>query len=146
MKTRYQFYHEGLDLRGAKGTAIYSFIFGEVIAWGCFGNYGKTILIKQILEEKSKIQKVFLLAHLSSYGTGIKKGLKIAPGDIIAYAGNFGGNWSCHLHISYYHNSKITANTLDDIYRQLAESNNGRLKYLRNPLNYKGEKDKNTRI
>ena len=57
-----------------------------------------------------------------------------------------GGNWSCHLHISYYHNSKITANTLDDIYRQLAESNNGRLEYLRNPLNYKGEKDKNVRI
>ena len=142
LKTRYQFYHEGLDLRGAKGTAIYSFIFGEVIAWGCFGNYGKTILIKQILEEKSKIQKVFLLAHLSSYGTGIKKGLKIAPGDIIAYAGNSGGNRPVHLHISF---GKIATEKLKEsssyreIYKEL-ENN------INNPLYHSAKKNTNRSI
>lgn len=141
LKTRYQFYHEGVDLRGDKGTAIYSFIFGEVIAKGWLSSYGNVLILNQI-----NTKNYYLLAHLSSYGDGISIGKIISPGKVVAKVGNSGGNWSCHLHISYYHNSKITANTLDDIYRQLAESNNGRLKYLRNPLNYKGEKDKNARI
>lgn len=141
LKTRYQFYHEGVDLRGDKGTAIYSFIFGEVIAKGWLSSYGNVLILNQI-----NTKNYYLLAHLSSYGDGISIGKIISPGKVVAKVGNSGGNWSCHLHISYYHNSKITANTLDDIYRQLAESNNGRLEYLRNPLNYKGEKDKNARI
>ena len=39
------FTHEGVDFRGKEGTEIKSFIYGTVLAYGTFGNYGRTIFI-----------------------------------------------------------------------------------------------------
>jgi len=49
---------------------------------------------------------VFLIAHLSSYAAGIKVGMKVAPGDVIAKAGASGNGvddaWNAHLHVTYF--------------------------------------------
>lgn len=62
--------------------------------------------------------------------------MKIAPGDIIAYAGNSGGNWPVHLHISF---GKIATEKLKEsssyreIYKEL-ENN------INNPLYHSAKK------
>jgi len=95
------FYHEGVDFNAAADTEVKSFIFAEVIAYGWFGAYGRTIFLK-----KTNGKGVFLIAHLSSYAAGIKVGMKVAPGDVIAKAGASGNGvddaWNAHLHVTYF--------------------------------------------
>ena len=104
--------HEGVDLRGAVGTEIKSFIYGDVLTYGQFGSYGRTVFI--VNKEKTG---VYLLAHLSEYNTSILDKKKIAPGDIIGKVGtsgpadengNIDGKYDAHLHISFKIVSKDT--------------------------------------
>lgn len=151
IRERYKFFHEGIDLRGTwdkekpkvKGTEIYSFIFGEIIAFGKHDNYGNSIIIK-----KENYNDYYLLAHLSYYMDEIKIGKKISPGDIVGYVGGSGASslsaYSPHLHISFYNSANVTKKTLWEIYNELeSKDENNNFNYLRNPIRHKGEKDLN---
>lgn len=100
------FTHEGIDFRGKEGTEIKSFIYGDVLTYGQFGSYGRTVFI--VNKEKTG---VYLLAHLSEYNTSILDKKKIAPGDIIGKVGtsgpadgngNIDGKYDAHLHITFF--------------------------------------------
>lgn len=104
------FTHEGLDFRGTTGTEIKSFIYGEVIAYGHFDFYGRTVFITN--REKTGI---YLLAHLSEYNISILDKKTIVPGDVIGKVGTSGpadengkidGKYEAHLHVSYFTVSK----------------------------------------
>lgn len=97
----FSFYHEGLDIPANIDTEIKSFIYGEIIAWGWRPSYGRCTFI---LDHTKRF--LYLLAHQHKYMTGIKKGLKIAPGDTVGYVGGSGStketNYGNHLHITKY--------------------------------------------
>lgn len=144
-KSRYKFFHEGVDFRGNSLTDIYSFIFGEVIAKGWIDSYGNVLIIKH-----AKTDDYYLLAHISSYNTGIEKGKLISPGDKLAKVGCTGGNYAEHLHISYYHEiseNLSNINSITNIYNKLEKTDeNGKYIHLRNPFEKRGKKDDNQRI
>lgn len=144
-KSRYKFFHEGVDFRGSSTTDIYSFVFGKVIAKGWIDNYGNVLIINHL-----NTNDYYLLAHLSVYEADIQKGKMIAPGDKLAKVGNTGGNYAEHLHISYYHNvSNLNEElSIKKIYEHLESYNNETKSfiYLRNLFNKDGEKNENERI
>lgn len=97
--------HTGVDLAGAEGTPIYSFIEGKVWATSYMGNkingyenggksYGRIMLIK------GNNGRLYLLAHLSKYKKA--KGDSVAPGEVVAYVGNSGGSKGGHLHLEVF--------------------------------------------
>ena len=99
------FTHEGVDFRGKEGTEIKSFIYGTVLAYGTFGNYGRTIFIRN-----SESTGIYLLAHLQGYNRPVlDKGI-ITPGTLVGYVGTSGpekdgtidGKYDAHLHITFY--------------------------------------------
>ena len=131
-RTKHYFYHEGLDLRGPQSRDIHSLVFGQVLAYGIYNNYGKSILIKRT----SRKRGVYLIAHLSKYSDFIKKGVMITPGDIVGQCGGTGANgensWTPHLHITYYDFDNTALNTNDSIAQVLAQISDST---IRNPLN-----------
>ena len=97
--------HTGVDLAGADGTPIYSFIQGTVWATSYIGNkingydkggrsYGRVMLIK------GNNDRLYLLAHLSEYKKAA--GDSVAPGEVVAYVGNSGGSKGGHLHLEVF--------------------------------------------
>ena len=104
-KTYEVFTHEGVDFRGKEGTEIKSFIYGTVLAYGTFGNYGRTIFIRN-----SEATGIYLLAHLQGYNKPVlDKGI-ITPGTLVGYVGtsgpekdgNIDGKYDAHLHVTYF--------------------------------------------
>lgn len=112
-------YHEGVDfsgfwVEGQKGTEIKALINCEVLAWGWYGGYGKTIFFKN-----SDGIGLYLLGHLSEYPENITKNKKYFRNQVVGYVGASGHGkvnyWKGpHLHLSYYHylvNKKIMEGT-----------------------------------
>lgn len=112
-------YHEGVDFTGywvdgQKGTEIKALINCEVLAWGWYGGYGKTIFFKN-----SDGIGLYLLGHLSEYPENITKNKKYFRNQVVGYVGASGHGkmdyWKGpHLHLSYYHylaNRKIIEGT-----------------------------------
>lgn len=95
------FFHKGLDFHGNDKHDIISLINGEVLAWGWYGSYGRTIFVGH-----SSGEGVYLLAHLKSYNETVLKKTKIRPWDVMGIVGGSGngedGNYNTHLHLSYY--------------------------------------------
>ena len=97
--------HTGVDLAGADGTPIYSFIQGTVWATSYIGNkingydkggrsYGRVMLIK------GNNDRLYLLAHLSEYKKAA--GDSVVPGEVVAHVGNSGGSKGGHLHLEVF--------------------------------------------
>lgn len=142
--------HEGVDFRGAVGTEIKSFIYGDVLTYGQFGSYGRTVFI--VNKEKTG---VYLLAHLSEYNTSILDKKKIAPGDIIGKVGtsgpadengNIDGKYDAHLHLTFFQ-----INVSSDIPNFIKKEKDGILKSgvkydnnkRRNPFDHLSKKKSN---
>lgn len=144
------FTHEGVDFRGAVGTEIKSFIYGEVLTYGHFGSYGRTVFITD--QYKSGI---YLLAHLSEYNNSILDKKKIIPEDVIGKVGTSGpadengkidGKYDAHLHLTYFH-----INVSSDIPNFIKKEKDGSLKAgvkydnnkRRNPFDHLSKKKSN---
>jgi murein DD-endopeptidase MepM/ murein hydrolase activator NlpD len=87
--------HKGVDLAAPTGTRIKASGDGEVEFMGVKGGYGNVIVLKH----PNGIKTVY--GHLSRFSEAIRKGDKVAQGDIIGYVGMSGLATGPHLHYEF---------------------------------------------
>ncbi len=92
--------HTGTDFAAPKGTPIMASGDGRIIKAGWCGGGGNCVKIKH----NSKYQTVY--AHMSKFGRGIKRGVKVKQGQIIGYVGSTGMSTGPHLHYEVIENGK----------------------------------------
>ena len=92
--------HLGTDFAAPKGTPIMASGDGKVIKAGWCGGGGNCVKIKH----NRTYQTVY--AHMSKFGRGIKKGVRVKQGQIIGYVGSTGLSTGPHLHYEVIENGK----------------------------------------
>jgi len=98
--------HTGVDFAGATGTNIWASDGGVVIHAGWKGNYGYCVYIDH--------QNGYVTRYAHCSKLLVKKGDKVAQGDIIAKVGNTGRSFGSHVHFEILKNGK-TQNPLNYI-------------------------------
>tara|TARA_B100001250_G_scaffold106162_1_gene89517 strand:+ start:101 stop:1396 length:1296 start_codon:yes stop_codon:yes gene_type:complete len=92
--------HTGTDFAAPKGTPIMASGDGIVIKSSWCGGGGNCVKIKH----NSVYQTVY--AHMSKFGRGIKKGVRVKQGQIIGYVGSTGLSTGPHLHYEVIENGR----------------------------------------
>ena len=92
--------HTGTDFAAPKGTPIMASGDGVIVKSRWCGGGGNCIKIKH----NSVYQTVY--AHLSKFGKGIKKGVRVKQGQIIGYVGSTGLSTGPHLHYEVIENGR----------------------------------------
>tara|TARA_B100000941_G_scaffold289127_1_gene267420 strand:+ start:271 stop:1380 length:1110 start_codon:yes stop_codon:yes gene_type:complete len=92
--------HLGTDFAAPTGTPIMASGDGVVIRAQWCGGGGNCVKIKH----NSVYQTVY--AHMSKFGRGIKKGVRVKQGQIIGYVGSTGLSTGPHLHYEVIENGK----------------------------------------
>ena len=92
--------HLGTDFAAPTGTPIMASGDGKVTKAGWCGGGGNCVKIKH----NSMYQTVY--AHMSKFGRGIKKGVRVNQGQIIGYVGSTGLSTGPHLHYEVIKNGK----------------------------------------
>jgi murein DD-endopeptidase MepM/ murein hydrolase activator NlpD len=90
--------HAGIDFAAPHGTRIMAASDGVVQFAGVQRGYGNVV----ILEHQGRVETLY--AHMSGFAPGIKKGSKVAQGDIIGFVGSTGWSTGPHLHYEYHIN------------------------------------------
>ncbi len=92
--------HLGTDFAAPKGTPIMASGDGKITKAGWCGGGGNCVKIKH----NRTYQTVY--AHMSKFGRGIKKGVRVKQGQIIGYVGSTGLSTGPHLHYEVIENGK----------------------------------------
>ena len=92
--------HTGTDFAAPTGTPIMASGDGKVTKAGWCGGGGNCVKIKH----NSTYQTVY--AHMSKFGRGIKKGVRVKQGQIIGYVGSTGMSTGPHLHYEVIENGR----------------------------------------
>ena len=92
--------HLGTDFAAPTGTPIMASGDGKITKVGWCGGGGNCVKIKH----NSIYQTVY--AHMSKFGRGIKKGVRVNQGEIIGYVGSTGLSTGPHLHYEVIENGK----------------------------------------
>ena len=92
--------HTGTDFASPKGTPIMASGDGIISRAKWCGGGGNCIKIKH----NSVYQTVY--AHLSKFGKGIKRGVRVKQGQIIGYVGSTGMSTGPHLHYEVIENGR----------------------------------------
>ncbi len=92
--------HKGLDFAAPTGTPIYAAGDGFVEKAQIFSSYGNYVLIRHNDTYKTAY------AHMSRYGKGISKGVRVKQGQIIGYVGTTGRSTGPHLHYEVHVSGK----------------------------------------
>jgi murein DD-endopeptidase MepM/ murein hydrolase activator NlpD len=92
--------HQGTDFAAPTGTPIMASGSGVVMMAQRYRGYGNYILLKH----NSTFKTAY--AHLSKYGRGIRKGVRVIQGQIIGYVGSTGMSTGPHLHYEVIKNGK----------------------------------------
>ena len=92
--------HTGTDFAAPKGTPIMASGDGKVTKVGWCGGGGNCVKIKH----NSTYQTVY--AHMSKFGKGIKKGVRVKQGQTIGYVGSTGMSTGPHLHYEVIENGR----------------------------------------
>lgn len=87
--------HKGTDYAAPTGTPIRATSDGKVSRASRYGSFGNLVVIEHSGGFETKY------AHLSKYGKGIKRGVRVRQGDIIGYVGSTGGATGPHLHYEF---------------------------------------------
>lgn len=90
--------HAGIDFAAPHGTRVMAASDGVIQFAGVQRGYGNVIII----EHNGRVETLY--AHLSGFAQGIKKGAKVAQGDIIGFVGSTGWSTGPHLHYEYHIN------------------------------------------
>lgn len=91
--------HLGVDYAAPAGTPVKSAGNGTISFVGTKTGYGKTVIIQHGSGYST------LYAHLSRFAS-IRKGQKVAQGQLIAYVGSTGLSTGAHLHFGLYLNNR----------------------------------------
>ena len=92
--------HTGTDFAAPMGTPIMASGDGKITKAGWCGGGGNCVKIKH----NNTYQTVY--AHMSKFGRGIKKGVRVKQGQIIGYVGSTGLSTGPHLHYEVIENGK----------------------------------------
>ena len=92
--------HTGTDFAASTGTPIMASGDGLIVRAKWCGGGGNCVKIKH----NSVYQTVY--AHMSKFGRGIKKGVRVKQGQIIGYVGSTGLSTGPHLHYEVIENGK----------------------------------------
>jgi murein DD-endopeptidase MepM/ murein hydrolase activator NlpD len=87
--------HNGIDIAGAEGNAVYA-TDGGVVVYAGWSNYGYGNLV--VIDHGSGWQSAY--AHLNSYAVGC--GQSVSQGMVIGGVGNTGNSSGAHLHFELY--------------------------------------------
>ncbi len=90
--------HKGIDFSAPTGTPIMAAGDGVVERASWYGSFGNYVRIRHNGTYKT------IYAHMSKYGRGIKKGVRVKQGQIIGYVGATGRVTGRHLHYEVYMN------------------------------------------
>jgi len=92
--------HQGTDFAAPTGAPIMASGAGVILRAQKYKGYGNYVSIKH--------NKTFVTAygHMSKYGRGIKKGVRVTQGQIIGYVGSTGMSTGPHLHYEVIKNGK----------------------------------------
>ena len=92
--------HQGTDFAAPKGTPIMASGSGVILRAQKYKGYGNYVSIKH------NSTYVTAYGHMSKFGRGIKKGVRINQGRIIGYVGSTGMSTGPHLHYEVLKNGK----------------------------------------
>ena len=92
--------HTGTDFAAPKGTPIMASGDGIITRAKWCGGGGNCVKIKH----NTTYQTVY--AHMSKFGRGIKKGVRVKQGQIIGYVGSTGLSTGPHLHYEVIENNR----------------------------------------
>jgi murein DD-endopeptidase MepM/ murein hydrolase activator NlpD len=92
--------HTGVDYAAPTGTPVVAVGDGEVILAAYKGGGGNSVKIRH----NSNYTTGYL--HLSRYGKGIKKGVKVKQGQVIGYVGSTGLSTGPHLDFRFWKNGQ----------------------------------------
>jgi murein DD-endopeptidase MepM/ murein hydrolase activator NlpD len=86
--------HQGVDYAAAVGTPVWSVADGTVTMAGNTGAGGNSVCVRH----RNGFETCYL--HLSSYGSGVRSGARVAQKQVIGYSGNTGRTTGPHLHFA----------------------------------------------
>jgi murein DD-endopeptidase MepM/ murein hydrolase activator NlpD len=92
--------HQGTDFAASRGTPIMASGSGVILRAQKYKGYGNYVSIKH----NSTYQTAY--GHMSKFGRGIKKGVRVNQGRIIGYVGSTGMSTGPHLHYEVIKNGK----------------------------------------
>ena len=92
--------HQGTDFAASRGTPIMASGNGIILRAQKYKGYGNFVSIKH------NSTYVTAYGHMSKYGRGIKKGVRVNQGQIIGYVGSTGMSTGPHLHYEVIKNGK----------------------------------------
>lgn len=92
--------HKGVDYAAPIGTRIKASADGSVAFAGVKGGYGNVI----ILQHQNGISTVY--GHMSGFAQGMRRGVKVAQGEIIGFVGMTGLATGPHLHYEFLVNGQ----------------------------------------
>jgi murein DD-endopeptidase MepM/ murein hydrolase activator NlpD len=102
--------HKGIDFAAPTGTPIRAAGDGTVDFAGVSNGYGNMIVLKHWNNYSTAY------AHMSRFGSGLRKGAKVSQGQVIGYVGTTGWSTGAHLHYEFrVANVARDPNTLKDL-------------------------------
>jgi murein DD-endopeptidase MepM/ murein hydrolase activator NlpD len=87
--------HTGVDFAAPRGTPTWATADGTVEFAGVKGGYGNVVEIRH----SGSISTLY--AHLSGFGPGVRKGVRVSQGQTIGYVGSTGFATGPHLHYEF---------------------------------------------
>lgn len=88
--------HKGVDYAAPMGTRIRAVAEASVEFMGAKGGYGNVV----VLRHQGQYSTVY--AHMSRFAPGLKRGSRLAQGDLIGFVGQSGWATGPHLHYEFH--------------------------------------------
>jgi murein DD-endopeptidase MepM/ murein hydrolase activator NlpD len=96
-------FHDGIDIEGWAHTKVYAALSGEVVRVGWLGGYEGYGLVIKLRHARGIVS---MYAHLAR--AFVRRGDRVAEGQLIARAGCTGSCTGVHLHFQVWVNGKLT--------------------------------------
>ena len=93
--------HRGIDISSPRGTPIYAAADGVVTSATYHHSWGYYVRI----DHANGYTTIY--AHASRFASGIRPGVKVVRGQVIAYVGNTGNSYGNHLHFEVWRNGNL---------------------------------------
>ncbi len=93
--------HRGIDISSPRGTPIYAAADGVVVSATYHHSWGYYVR----LDHANGYTTIY--AHASRFASGIRPGVEVVRGQVIAYVGNTGNSYGNHLHFEIWRNGNL---------------------------------------